>query len=314
MAQTGYDNTGRVYGSTKHRDWESTDPGDLNPAPFWIAGHFDNTGQWIDGRWGSASQLNGGAAAGIPAPMTSGSPAATAPATGAGTAAGAGGTTGATTATGAATASAAAGTPWWQSVIPALVNAGVAVKGMHDQGKKPNFYTAPQTPQDAWKEQQTRNEFDYFAKWFDQFMRGMSNLNPDFKMANSDVGNPAFMGGVKVPTFDFSKMGSPASPMLAASTTTSGAPNAALPQTANSSGIDWSTVKSYGSGAVDFVTQMQKSGADGATIMAAVKKIFGGGDNQISDGTTSVPPNATQSSIPTSANPFAEAMGAGRWA
>jgi len=53
-------------------------------------------------------------------------------------------------------------TPWWQSsTIPALINAAIAIKAMRDQGKKPNFYTAPQTPQDIWKEGKTRDLFDF---------------------------------------------------------------------------------------------------------------------------------------------------------
>lgn len=180
------------------------------------------------------------------------------------------------------TAKLAASTPWWQSTtIPALINAGVAIKAMHDQKKKPNFYTAPQTPQDVWKEQQTRNLYDFFGKWYEQMIKGNANLNPSWQMPNSNVGNPAFMGGVKVPTFDFSKMGSPTTP-APTDTTPPLTTSSTTPPTVTSSSptqIDWSAIKGYGSGAIDFAQRMKATGASDAAVMAAVKKVFSGGSD-----------------------------------
>jgi hypothetical protein len=203
--------------------------------------------------------------------------------------AGATGTTGALgTTTG--TAAAAAGTPWWQSsVVPGILNAIIALKSMHDQGKKPNFYNAPQTPQDIWKEGKTRDEYDFFSKWWEQFLRGSSDLNPSWSMPNNDLGNPSFMGGIKVPTIDFTKVGSIGGNNTGAGTgpVSGPAPNTDTPpppanqQQSMSSGIDWNAIKSYGSGAMDFVSKMQANGVDDAAIMASVKKIFGGNNDAL---------------------------------
>lgn len=192
---------------------------------------------------------------------------------------GGGGATATTTTPGTATntAAAAASTPWYQSpTILGLVNAGIAVKAMHDQKKKPNFYTAPQTPQDAWKEQQTRNLYDFFGKWYEQMIKGNANLNPSWQMPNSDTGNPAFMGGIKVPTFDFSKMGSPTSPSPTDATSPPLTSSSTTPPTVTSSQIDWNAIKGYGSGAIDFAQRMRATGASDDAVMAAVKKVFGG--------------------------------------
>jgi hypothetical protein len=198
--------------------------------------------------------------------------------------------------TATSTATAAASTPWWQSsTIPALINAGIAIKAMHDQKKTPNFYPAPQTPQDAWKEQQTRNLYDFFGKWYEQMIKGNANLNPSWQMPNDNIGNPSFMGGVKVPTFDFSKMGSPTSPAPSDTTppVTTGTPSAS-----GNTQIEWGAIKPYGSGAMDFAQRLQATGASRDQIMAAVRKVFGGG------------PPAGSTSTGVTDNPFESAMSA----
>jgi hypothetical protein len=170
-------------------------------------------------------------------------------------------------------------TPWWQSsTIPALINAAIAIKAMRDQGKKPNFYTAPQTPQDIWKEGKTRDLFDFYSKLYEQMIAGSGNLNPNWQMPNSDIGNPAFMGGVRVPTFDPSKLGSISNPAGATTTPTpSGGDGAPVKNMQSAQIVDWNAIKPYGSGAITFAQQMQEAGQDGPTIVATVKKIFGGG-------------------------------------
>src|SRR5262249_22296927 len=85
-------------------------------------------------------------------------------------------------------------------IINAAVNLG---KG---SGSTPNFYTAPLTPGEEWVQGAKKNLFDYASAYTDQYLRGLGNLNPNYTLPSPLVGNQAFMGGIKVPTIDWSKM------------------------------------------------------------------------------------------------------------
>lgn len=90
----------------------------------------------------------------------------------------------------------------WSSII----NAALAVYGIKQGQKTPNFYNVPPTPEEAWRTDATKGLYNTASAFTDQYMHGLGNLNPDFQMPNSATGNPAFMGGVRVPTIDFSKI------------------------------------------------------------------------------------------------------------
>lgn len=95
-----------------------------------------------------------------------------------------------------------------------IINAAVAVYGIKQGQKAPKFYVAPQTPEDAWTTEAKHSLFNYASNYTDQFLRGLNSgngLNPDWHMPNGNVGNPAFMGGIRIPTVDFSKMPAPPS-------------------------------------------------------------------------------------------------------
>lgn len=87
-----------------------------------------------------------------------------------------------------------------------LINAALAVYGIQQGKKTPNFYTVPPTPEEAWRTDATKGLYNMASGFTDQYLHGLGNLNPDFKMPNSLTGNPSFMGGVRVPTIDFSKI------------------------------------------------------------------------------------------------------------
>lgn len=90
----------------------------------------------------------------------------------------------------------------WSSII----NAALAVYGIKQGQKTPNFYTVPPTPEEAWRTDATKSLYSTASGFTDQYLKGLGNLNPDWQMPNSTTGNPAFMGGVKVPQIDFSKV------------------------------------------------------------------------------------------------------------
>lgn len=87
-----------------------------------------------------------------------------------------------------------------------IINAALAIYGIKKGEQTPNFYNVPDSPQETWRFDQTKNLYGTASGFTDQYLKGLGNLNPDFQMPNSDTGNPAFMGGVKVPTIDFSKI------------------------------------------------------------------------------------------------------------
>jgi hypothetical protein len=90
-----------------------------------------------------------------------------------------------------------------------LVSAALAVYGIHENQKPPKFYNVPPTPAEQWRTNASQQLFNFASGFTDQYLQGLGNLNPSFTMPNSLTGNPAFMGGVKVPTIDFSKVPTP---------------------------------------------------------------------------------------------------------
>lgn len=93
-----------------------------------------------------------------------------------------------------------------------IINAGLAIYGIQQGKSAPKFYVAPETPGEQWKTGATQNLYNMASAFTDQYLKGLSNLNPNFSLSTPFLGNPAFMGGVRVPTFDFSKIPSSAAP------------------------------------------------------------------------------------------------------
>lgn len=96
--------------------------------------------------------------------------------------------------------------PNWTDII----NTALAIWSKNQgSGSTPNFYNVPPTPEEAWRTDATKSLYNTASAFTDQYMRGLGDLNPSFQMPNSATGNPAFMGGVKVPRIDWSKIPPP---------------------------------------------------------------------------------------------------------
>lgn len=87
-----------------------------------------------------------------------------------------------------------------------IINAALAIYGLHKADQTPNFYPVPPSPSETYRLDKTKSLYDFASGYTEQYFKGLNGLNPDFQMPNSATGNPAFMGGVKVPTVDFGKM------------------------------------------------------------------------------------------------------------
>lgn len=91
-----------------------------------------------------------------------------------------------------------------------LINTALAIWSKNQgSGSTPNFYNVPPTPEEAWRTDATKSLYNTASAFTDQYMRGLGDLNPSFQMPNNMTGNPAFMGGVRVPTIDWSKIPHP---------------------------------------------------------------------------------------------------------
>lgn len=90
-----------------------------------------------------------------------------------------------------------------------IINAALAVYGIKQGQKPPKFYQVPPTPQEQWKDDATKNLAGYASQYTDQFMKGLGDMNPDYRLQTNLVGNPSFMGGIHLPHFDFSKAPAP---------------------------------------------------------------------------------------------------------
>jgi hypothetical protein len=88
--------------------------------------------------------------------------------------------------------------------INTLINAALAIYGIQRGNKAPKFYPAPLTPGEEWKTGATKDLFNYASQYTNQYLQGLGNMNPDFRLSTTALGNPAFMGGIHLP--DFSKM------------------------------------------------------------------------------------------------------------
>lgn len=179
-----------------------------------------------------------------------------------------------------------------------IINAALAVYGIKQGQKPPKFYPVPPTPQETWKDDATRNLASYASQYTDQFMKGLGNMNPDFKLNTNLVGNPSFMGGIQLPHFDFSKTPAPgaaaATPAAQPPTagvgagTPVGQPNpgdAGFGQTPNGPGFglqdappnltptDWGKLKqlygTYGKDAGAFVSAAMSGNIIGMTVAVA---------------------------------------------
>src|SRR3990167_1859454 len=93
------------------------------------------------------------------------------------------------------------GTSWLD-----LVNAALAIYGATREGQTPNTYPVPLTRTEQDTADAKRSLFDYSSAFTDQYLRGFNNLQPDYKLNTNAVGNPEFMGGVKIPQIDWSRM------------------------------------------------------------------------------------------------------------
>lgn len=189
-----------------------------------------------------------------------------------------------------------------------LFNAAAAILGAHQSQQTPNFYTAPLTPNEQWTTDAKKNLFDYSSAYADQYLRGLGNLNPDYKLNTDAVGNPAFMGGVKVPVVDWSKM--PARPSSGATTATppkppmadQGSPNDGIagdpfgsiaapagssgdpfgdwptPGSQATSNTTWDDIKKFGPQAIALATSFLGQGIPLMAIYNFIKSKFGGGN------------------------------------
>lgn len=119
------------------------------------------------------------------------------------------------------------------SDIGAIINAALAVYGIKQSDRPPKFYNAPPTPQDQWTTDAKHSLFNYASSYTDQYLRGLNSgqgLNPNSHLSTTAFGDPSFMGGIKIPQIDFSKM--PSAP--------SGTPSTSTPST-NPSGTQNNT-------------------------------------------------------------------------
>lgn len=179
--------------------------------------------------------------------------------------------------------------------------------GIHKANQPPKFYTAPNTPQEQWKTDALKNLFDYSSGWTNQYLGGISNLNPDFRLNTDLAGNPAFMGGLKLPNIDMSKLQAPS---VGGASTATVAPKATANGTAASgptgipgdafghvtspagsqydpfSGMygvpngnavqinSWDDIKKLGAQAFNFAMSLNSAGVPFAAIAAKVSQMF----------------------------------------
>jgi hypothetical protein len=187
-----------------------------------------------------------------------------------------------------------------------ILNAVATIWGIRQSGQTPNFYPAPLTPQEQWKTDASKQLFDLQSGYAKQFIEGTSNLNPDYKLNTSEVGNPAFMGGIHVPTFDVSKLNFPSSGATAPTTTPNrgqtgegsgptgvtgdpfghvtspaggpGDPFAGWPDASPTAhNVTWADIQKYGPEAVKYATSLLNGGMPLAAIVGIVAKMFGHG-------------------------------------
>lgn len=194
------------------------------------------------------------------------------------------------------------------SLFGDILNAAQLVLSLRQSGQTPNFYPAPLTPTEQWTSDAKKNLFDYASAYSDQYLRGLGNLNPDFQLNTSAVGNPAFMGGVKVPQIDWSKM--PSRPGTGATATSAppkgpglsgegsgptgvagdpfghitspaggpGDPFAGLPdQSATAHNVTWDDIKKFGPAAVKLGQVLFGQGIPIETIFNFIRSKFGSG-------------------------------------
>lgn len=168
-----------------------------------------------------------------------------------------------------------------------LINAALAIYGIKQGQKTPNFYQVPETPTETWRNDQTKNLYSTASAFTDQYMKGLGNLNPDFHLNNDMTGNPAFMGGVKVPTIDFSKVPSSvgAGGNIGANTATPSAPYGAGPFRTDPQAPGGTGAGPNGLTPTDVLNKTQVGGpgdgpADGETIYDYLSRNPSGNANQ----------------------------------
>lgn len=111
-----------------------------------------------------------------------------------------------------------------------LVNAALGIYAINQGNRAPKFYTAPPTPEEAWRTDATKNLYNTASQYTNQFLGGLGDMNPDFKLNTNLAGNPAFMGGIKLPKFNMGgsqlpPAGAPTAPPPAAGPPTGGQPS-----------------------------------------------------------------------------------------
>lgn len=101
-----------------------------------------------------------------------------------------------------------AAVPWYKN--PTLwnnvINGAMSLYGISRSGQTPNTYPVPLTQSEQNTENAKGSLFNYQSGFTDQYLRGMNNFQPDWQQPTNAVGNQAFMGGVKIPQIDWSKM------------------------------------------------------------------------------------------------------------
>lgn len=178
-----------------------------------------------------------------------------------------------TTGAGAATTAGAGAfynQPWFKNIL----DGALAVYGITRSGQTPNTYPVPPTPGEQASLDAKKGLFNYQSGYTDQFLRGMGNLNPDYKMNSDAVGDPSFMGGVKVPTIDWSKM--PDRPTLGTAVNNS---NPAASPVGDQAA--WDEIAYYGAKAVETAKQLnQNEGIPLPIVVQVIRKVFAQGGTQ----------------------------------
>jgi hypothetical protein len=142
-----------------------------------------------------------------------------------------------------------------------IINAALLWYQQRQGSKAPNFYTAPQTPTEQWRVDASKDLYSTASDWSKQFMSGLGNLNPSTNIGTTRLGDPSFMGGIKLPQIDTSRMHSPVPitdtgkggtptggvgtehPFGGQASGLGGAPiggGSSFPTSGNSGGVDWS--------------------------------------------------------------------------
>lgn len=132
--------------------------------------------------------------------------------------------------------------------------------GMYKGNQDPKFFKAPPTEAEQWalnarKDQYQNNAArNYVGEYAKQFMSSMGDMNPNFRVSNSRDGSSAFMGGIRVPTFDASKfpqIGGNTKPAGSAPPTNPVGPNAEEPSKGNINGDPFGSIGSPAGGPGD---------------------------------------------------------------